>query len=74
MIEWQTAELAFHLHETERNRNVTVFMAPTVYTMHESLMVISQAVLCIEALVDEIGKSTITPVARLLVDLFAAQC
>ena len=28
-----------------------------IATMHESLMVISQAVLCVEALVDEIGES-----------------
>ena len=34
VIERQTAELAFRLHGTERNGNVTVFMAPTVqYTI-----------------------------------------
>ena len=35
MIEWQTrltAELAFRLHGTEWNGNITIFMAPTVAT------------------------------------------
>ena len=48
--------------------------AGEIYTMHESLMVVLQAELCVEALVDEIGQSTVPPIARLLVDLFAAQC
>ena len=30
VIERQTAELAFHFDRTERNRNITVFMPPTV--------------------------------------------
>ena len=40
--------------------------AGEVYTMHESLMVISQAVLCVEALVDEIGQSTSCSKAQLV--------
>ena len=49
--------LCFNMCHSMHER-ITRYIDGEVYTMHESLMVISQAILSVEALVDEIGQSS----------------